>query len=169
MQTNSYKIDFGKNLNGNTWYVVNDGVMGGLSQSQIKFEDNYIEFSGTTSLKNNGGFASMRSESVQLDLSNYTNVKMRYKTNSNRSFGLRLGLHNAYYMPNLTYKFSSTSNEWKTLEIPLTDFSVYRMGNPIQKNVDIEKVKDVIRIGIMLNDKKEEEFKLLIDYIEFIK
>ncbi|GAK94928.1 hypothetical protein JCM19298_1758 [Nonlabens ulvanivorans] len=54
-------IDFGKNGNTNDWVIVNDGVMGGLSQSTaINYED-YVLFSGTTSLKNNGGFASYRS------------------------------------------------------------------------------------------------------------
>ncbi|MGB1121242.1 MAG: CIA30 family protein, partial [Saprospiraceae bacterium] len=36
----SEKIDFGKKKEGKNWQVVNDGVMGGRSQSTISFEDN---------------------------------------------------------------------------------------------------------------------------------
>ncbi|GAK76258.1 hypothetical protein JCM19296_1855 [Nonlabens ulvanivorans] len=54
-------INFGKDGNTMDWVIVNDGVMGGLSQSTAVSYDNYVLFSGTTSLKNNGGFASYRS------------------------------------------------------------------------------------------------------------
>ena len=43
------------------WTTVNDPVMGGKSTSSIRFGDGGLEFSGTVSLENNGGFASARS------------------------------------------------------------------------------------------------------------
>lgn len=167
MQLNSYKIDFGKNLQGNSWEVVNDGVMGGLSTSTLSLKENYLVFEGKTSLQNNGGFASIRSQNLSLQLANYKTVEIRYKTSSNRTFGLRLALYNRFYMPNLKYNFSSSKGEWKTLEIPVTDFKVYRMGNLISDDVPIKKMKDVIRVGIIVADKKEGPFEIEIDYITF--
>ena len=39
------------------WKVINDGVMGGLSKGNLEFtERNTMKFSGSLSLKNNGGF-----------------------------------------------------------------------------------------------------------------
>ena len=38
-----------------TWFVVNDGVMGGLSSSGVKVVDGLLEFSGRVRLENNGG------------------------------------------------------------------------------------------------------------------
>ncbi|MBX7448920.1 CIA30 family protein [Mycolicibacterium sp. 3033] len=43
------------------WTTVNDPVMGGKSTSRVAFNRGGLEFSGTVSLENNGGFASARS------------------------------------------------------------------------------------------------------------
>ena len=43
------------------WRIVNDGVMGGLSSSDLELtKDRTAIFSGFVSLDNNGGFASVR-------------------------------------------------------------------------------------------------------------
>jgi len=41
-------------------WVVNDGVMGGVSQSRLRQEAEGVVFEGEVSLRNNGGFASLR-------------------------------------------------------------------------------------------------------------
>jgi hypothetical protein len=42
-------------------WIVNDGVMGGVSQSSLRQDLHGLFFEGVVSLENNGGFASMRS------------------------------------------------------------------------------------------------------------
>jgi hypothetical protein len=42
-------------------WIVNDGVMGGVSQSSLRQDTQGMFFEGMVSLENNGGFASMRS------------------------------------------------------------------------------------------------------------
>ena len=43
------------------WFVVNDGVMGGVSSNRIRpASDDAAIFEGHLSLENNGGFASVR-------------------------------------------------------------------------------------------------------------
>ena len=42
------------------WHVVNDGVMGGVSSSQVTVGNAGVRFSGTVRTDNNGGFASVR-------------------------------------------------------------------------------------------------------------
>ena len=43
------------------WSIVNDNVMGGLSESNISISENEtLIFKGRVSLDNNGGFASVR-------------------------------------------------------------------------------------------------------------
>lgn len=45
------------------WQTVNDGVMGGVSDDKFKITDTKtMEFFGTLSLANNGGFASVRTK-----------------------------------------------------------------------------------------------------------
>lgn len=41
-------------------WVVNDGVMGGVSQSRFRHDAEGVTFEGEVSLRNNGGFASLR-------------------------------------------------------------------------------------------------------------
>ena len=42
------------------WYVQNDTVMGGVSSSELSWNDGDLLFSGNLSTDNNGGFTSMR-------------------------------------------------------------------------------------------------------------
>jgi monofunctional biosynthetic peptidoglycan transglycosylase len=44
------------------WQVVNDGVMGGLTRSLARCDEQGVHFSGLLSTANNGGFASIRSQ-----------------------------------------------------------------------------------------------------------
>ena len=61
-------VAFG-NENSSQWRVINDGVMGGLSDGRRRVsEEGYLEFYGNLSLRNNGGFASVRSTPAGLRL-----------------------------------------------------------------------------------------------------
>ena len=54
-------VDPSNNIGIDKWGIVNDGVMGGISQSNIYLNEvNNIIFAGNISLENNGGFASIR-------------------------------------------------------------------------------------------------------------
>jgi hypothetical protein len=51
------------------WQAVNDGVMGGVSEGRFRITpDKKLEFFGTLSLENNGGFASVRTKPTELNL-----------------------------------------------------------------------------------------------------
>nr|WP_263858133.1 CIA30 family protein [Waterburya agarophytonicola] len=62
-----------------TWGAVDDVVMGGVSQSNIRLADNKAIFSGVVSTDNNGGFASVRTRnfSIPLDLSDYEGIELK--------------------------------------------------------------------------------------------
>ena len=50
-----------KNIGINNWIIVNDNVMGGISNSSLSLNnENNLVFNGNVSLDNNGGFASVR-------------------------------------------------------------------------------------------------------------
>jgi hypothetical protein len=52
------------------WYVVNDNVMGGRSEGDFKEKQGNLHFSGRTNT-NGGGFSSIRTQPMQLDLAQY--------------------------------------------------------------------------------------------------
>lgn len=162
----NYKIDFGKKTGGQDWNVVNDGVMGGMSNSTAELTSSSLLFKGSISLENNGGFASIRSKKSSIDLSEFTTVKIKYKS-SGRNFDLRLAVSELYYKPNYKHQFGSTTGEWEIAELKLSNFKQYTMGQISGANISEKELKNVLRIGIILSDKKEGPFKIEIDYIEF--
>ena len=64
----------------NDWMVVNDGVMGGLSQSRPEITDrDTLVFTGNVSLENNGGFASIRHGAEPFGLEEGDGILIRVK------------------------------------------------------------------------------------------
>lgn len=163
---NSYKIDFSNSIGGRDWMIVNDDVMGGISESTVTITKNSLLFKGYVSLKNNGGFASIRSSNQNFDLSNYTTVKIKFRS-TGRNFALRFASSDLYYRPNYKHFFSSSTGEWGIAELPMSNFKQYTMGRVSASNVSKQKLQNIIRIGIILSDKKEGPFEIEIDYIEF--
>lgn len=164
--SSNYKIDFGQTLDGQDWMIVNDGVMGGLSESTVTITKNSLLFKGSISLKNNGGFASIRSSNQKFDLSKYTNVKIKFRS-TGRDFALRFSGSDLYFKPNYKHHFSSSSGEWEIAELKMSNFKEYTMGRVSNSIMGQEKLENIIMIGIILSDKKEGPFELEIDYIEF--
>jgi hypothetical protein len=162
----NYKIDFGQATGGQDWMIVNDGVMGGLSKSTAIFTENSLLFNGTLSLKNNGGFASIRSGKGKFDLSKYSTVKIRFRS-TGRDFALRFANSEMYFRPNFKHNFSSSTGEWEIVELKMSNFKEYTMGQISGSAVSEKKLENIIRIGIILSDKKEGPFELEIDYIVF--
>jgi len=163
---NSLKIDFGKEKDGHTWQIINDNVMGGMSNSKISFTENSMLFEGVISLQNNGGFASVRSPIRNMDLSKYTKVKMRYKS-SIRNFDLIFSNDLKYYNPKYKLGFSPKTENWETKEFLLKDAIETRMGQPTGASISDQNLKNIIRFGFILSDKREGSFVLEIDYLEF--
>lgn len=161
-------LDFGKNTYGNTWRTVNDGVMGGLSESEIILHENSILFKGLVSLENNGGFASMRSLITKQSLTNCKTVSLRYRSNSNdRIFGLSLKNSQTYSIPYHKHLFSPKSTQWETIKLNLSDFKHYKISKIIGSKMPNKALEDVYNIAIIVSDGKSGAIDIEIDYIKF--
>lgn len=161
------KIDFGKNKDGRSWQVVNDGVMGGLSRGNTQLTDNTILFKGTVSLDNNGGFSSLRSPYSNKELSKYTQVKVRYRS-TGISLAMTLSVSRRWYVPNYKTSLSGTKGEWKTMTLLLKDFRKHYIGKPMKELLSEEDQSEIIRFGFITDEKKYGDFEFEIDYIEFL-
>lgn len=160
------RIDFGEDAEGQDWNIVNDSVMGGLSHSEMAFTKNTLIFKGELSLRNNGGFASIRSSNQKFDLSKYTTVKIKFRS-TGRDFAFRLASSDLYYKPNYKNSFSSSTGEWEIIELKISDFKEYTMGEISNLNVSKDKLESIVRIGIIISDKKEGQFDIEVNSIEF--
>ncbi|MFK7922418.1 MAG: CIA30 family protein [Bacteroidia bacterium] len=164
--TNKLKIDFGADKTGQSWRVINDGVMGGLSQANAEFQTNSVLFQGKISLDNNGGFSSYRSPFAKMDFAEFESVSIRFKSKG-PTFGFSMETSSYFYQPNYKAILQSESTDWQTLTFKLTDFKQYQLGRPTgERLVESDKAK-IIRIGFINHDKVAESFELEIDYIIF--
>ncbi|MEM9934992.1 MAG: CIA30 family protein [Bacteroidota bacterium] len=160
------ELDFGKGKAGDNWYIINDGVMGGLSEGEGVLEANSLRFYGNVSLKNNGGFSSLRAPYQEMDLSGFETVEMRVR-GKGQSFGFSMETSKLWFQPNYKVTFRPSPDEWEVMKFSLTDFNMYRIGQQMDQKISQDALASIIRIGFITNDKKEGPFELEIDYIKF--
>lgn len=160
------RFDFGKGKT-TDWYSLTDNVMGGVSSSKLSFRDNSLKYSGSISFRNNGGFASLRSSFDKYNLSSYSEVKIRFKSEGQK-FAMTLENSRNWWEPNYKYEFQSNNkSDWKIVSFKLMDFHEEIIGRKTGNGISKSILKEINRIGIITNDKKEGLFSIEIDYIEF--
>jgi monofunctional biosynthetic peptidoglycan transglycosylase len=156
--TSAESVDF-------DWRIVDDGVMGGLSQGRHEIgSDGILRFSGMLSLENNGGFSSLRSGDLKMDLGKAEGVVMRVKGDG-RSYQLRFGTDARYRGQAMFFKcgFPTVKGEWIEVKLPFKGFTGSWRGVELPGKVfDPSKIR---RIGLQLADKKEGPFELRVDWI----
>ena len=94
------------------WLIVNDSVMGGVSQSEmIVTPTGTALFRGNVSLENNGGFASVRTHPIEYQLADYHGLSLRVKGDG-QPYKLRLRTDN--YLNSVAYQadFQTESGTW---------------------------------------------------------
>ena len=87
---NRLLFNFKNGVASKQWRTVNDGVMGGRSNGRFRINnDKNLEFFGTLSLENNGGFASVRSRGVTMNLKETDSIVMKVRGDG-REYNLNL-------------------------------------------------------------------------------
>jgi NADH dehydrogenase [ubiquinone] 1 alpha subcomplex assembly factor 1 len=80
IMSTSLIYDFNKNSSPKDWRIIDDGVMGGLSQGKFSIDpDGNGVFVGTVSLENNGGFSSVRYQSDKIKVTKESKIQNRLK------------------------------------------------------------------------------------------
>ncbi len=159
-------LDFNDSFNDDdlSWNIVNDGVMGGLSKGYIDYNDKSMIFEGNLSLENNGGFSWAKSPTAQMDLSDFNQIEIKYRSKE-RSVDFTFETEGAYRVVYFKEELKSTKNKWKTVTLDLDNFAQYYFGRFTGKM--FKKRDDVLRMGLIMNDKKEGAFKIEVDDIKF--
>lgn len=147
------------------WQAVNDGVMGGVSEGKFKITDKKtLEFSGTLSLENNGGFASVRSKAKKLGLVKGDTIVAKVRGDG-REYNLNLYLNK----PLMAFSYRATvqtkKDEWIEVKVPLDKFEATSFGRPV-KDAGTVKPEEVNALGFLLGDKKAGPFKLEVESIK---
>ena len=146
------------------WQTVNDGVMGGRSVGRFKVnEDKKMEFFGTLSLENNGGFASVRSSGTTLGLKQGDSIIARVRGDGREySFNLYVPRGSGGYSYRKSFK--TKEGEWLEVSLPVDSFVATFRGRVFPQ----EKLDPAIvtGLGILVGDKKPGPFKLEIESIK---
>jgi NADH dehydrogenase [ubiquinone] 1 alpha subcomplex assembly factor 1 len=152
-------VDFSSPEELNYWYRVNDSVMGGLSQSNLRVVENIAYFEGNLSLENNGGFASVRRVGPT-SFQNNTPIVLNVNGDG-RSYQLRLRTNKGFDGMAYVATFSSENDTWQTLAFKELDFVAQFRGRIVTRAPALS-FKDVRQIGFMLADKQPGSFQLAI-------
>ena len=158
-------FDFGTTANMDGWLVVNDGVMGGLSNSRIILSDsNTAVFSGNVSLENNGGFASTRTKALQFNLDGFKGILIRVKGDG-KKYQFRIRTDDRFEGVSYRYHFETDIDQWQTISIPF-DKCVPVFRGRILPNAEPVSPKDIQQVGFLISDKQSGEFQLEVQWIK---
>tara|TARA_Y100000741_G_scaffold51658_1_gene35420 strand:- start:355 stop:933 length:579 start_codon:yes stop_codon:yes gene_type:complete len=144
-----------------SWNIVDDAVMGGRSRGSFKINNNIGEFKGYLSLANNGGFSSVRAY-YPYDLIGVSSITLRVKGDGRKySFRVRT---NKNSWASYSHSFSTEYNTWQEITLNIQDFFPTYRGYNVQ---NVQRLSELLirEIGIMISDKNEGNFALMIDWI----
>lgn len=154
-------VDFNKNSTLNNWRVIDDVVMGGQSKSGITInKEGHAVFSGAVSVANNGGFSSVRNRFEKIKTSKYKKIKIRLKGDGNNyQFRVKPSMFSQYAY---TVNFLTNTN-WETIQIKMGELTPTFRGRFLDMdNFDGAELEE---LGFLIGNKKNENFKLIIDSI----
>lgn len=161
----SMLFDFKKPADADGWVIINDGVMGGLSQSSMTVtEEGIAVFQGTVSLRNYGGFASTRTRPRTLGLDNFSGILVRVRGDG-RNYQFRIRTSGRFDGVAYGYEFATVKGEWLTVRVPFAD-CVPTFRGRVLSGVDPVQPELIQQVGFMIADKKEGPFRLEIDWIK---
>jgi uncharacterized surface protein with fasciclin (FAS1) repeats len=156
--------DFSDSSLDKQWISVNDNVMRGVSEGGFRItDDKTLVFSGSISLENRGGFASIRSRPTDLKLDDYDTIAVRVKGDGRIYY---LDLRTASQRPFGSYRAAvkTQKDAWKEVRIALKDFEYTAFGRRIPRSEAL-RAKNVQSVGFTLADKQSGPFRLEVSWI----
>ena len=144
------------------WFSVNDNVMGGISKGQVeRTKQETMKFLGRLSLKNNGGFSSVRSQIPDFTLAGYDGLMLKTR-GDDRSYSVLVTTLERGRTWQTKFK---TSKKWQIVKVPFKKMQMSVMG--WRPNASPEIMGNSIRaIGFIIADKNETPFTLEVDWIK---
>jgi monofunctional biosynthetic peptidoglycan transglycosylase len=163
MTVPTHLVAFGTKDRG-MWRTITDGVMGGLSRSDLRRTDRATGvFEGLLSLKNNGGFASVQVVVGLRDLSAYDGLETRVRGDG-RTYQLRLRTDDN--LDGIAYRahVETRDGQWTTSRIAFDRFVPTFRGRTPHGAPPLDTAR-IHQVAFMLADKRPGTFSLEIDHV----
>lgn len=149
------------------WQVINDGVMGGRSSSEVSASQTGplfqgLLFRGQISLENNGGFASARCRFTQ-GFDGISGFRLAIRGDGrNYQFRLRADEHSSSIAWQAGFP---TDGSQQVINLPLTAFEPVFRGRRVEHAGEL-KPAEMFLLGFMLADRDPGNFALEVYSIE---
>ncbi len=149
------------------WYAIDDRVMGGLSASSLAFAGHgYAVFSGSVSLANDGGFASVRSPvRVPGPLLGSAHLLTLRGDGKRYRFSIRTGVE----FDGISYQaaFQPPAGEWTSIRLAAADFMPTWRGRVID-DLPPPDLACAQQIGLLIAERQVGRFKLDLRAIDLV-
>lgn len=143
------------------WRSVDDVVMGGLSASRFVVDENDRGiFTGTVSLRNNGGFASVRVAATLPSEATMECITLEVRGDG-KIYKLNLRTDRSLDGAGWQTSFGTVADTWTTVTLPLRDFLPRWRGRLIRDAPPFDPA-GLQSIGLSIADKQEGPFWLEI-------
>jgi hypothetical protein len=146
------------------WYVVNDNVMGGRSEGDFRIEERELRFAGRTNTRG-GGFSSIRTYPVELDLSKYAGIRLRVKGDGRR-YTWRLTTDARWRGQEVGYwaDFDTDAGAWRTVDIDFSRFVPRYRGTRLD-GPELDPAR-ITGMGLMIYDGLDGPFELRLASVQ---
>ena len=157
-------FDFGDSTESNRWVAANDNVMGGVSTGLVSLtEDSCLLFSGSLSLENNGGFASIRTRPKDFVLGGYQGIRIRVKGDG-RVYQFRIHVDDYFDAVAFKRDFQTTDDIWVEIDLPFASFVPTYRGRILENEKPLVAAR-IRQVGFLIADKSAGPFNLIVDKI----
>jgi len=157
-------IDFSEPDAIGAWEAMTDQVMGGLSRCALTHaEGTTARFSGELSLKNRGGFASVRWSPGHFDLQDAAGLKLRCRGDG-QVYKISLRLEKSLDGIAWQARFETVVESWDEIELHFDDFHPTWRGHPVP-HAPLFDPSRIASIGLLIGDRQEGPFCLDITWI----
>jgi len=162
-EVNLVLAEFGSEVSVNAWYVQNDTVMGGVSSSELSWNDGDLLFSGNLSTDNNGGFTSMRGPVLPfIPASGLTAISV-VAQGDGRTYLMQIRTDTDSYIQRFTPGETRSGTALKLSDFTATDWRL----SPIPDRPPL--VSEAVRqVAVYLVDKQVGEFVLRLRSISMV-
>lgn len=145
------------------WSAVDDRVMGGVSSSRLLFDAaGHADFSGTVSLANNGGFASVRTAPGDYRAPGARAFRLLVRGDGRR-YKLNLRTDEAFDGTTHQATFAPQAGQWVEIVIAVEAFEARHRGRPVvAPALDAGGIR---RLGLMIADRQAGSFRLSMRWL----
>lgn len=149
------------------WSSIDDAVMGGVSHSHLRYDvSGHAVFEGVVSLEQNGGFASVRSCSLDPASPGAVTCMIEVYGDGKRC-KLNLVTDNSFDGVKYQSTFDAPKKKWTSVQMSLSTFKPKFRGRLVRDTPPLD-LSHLRQVGLMIADCQAGPFRLLIRSIKMI-